>query len=245
MTETPTWCERIFNTLESADSARGRGADLATEPTWVLNVLKKLVQQSMPAYSLKPHELTPRRLGRLLGQQELNWAALGKAMEMSQTPERLAQGQAVYEQLAKNANHPAGASLLEQFESTVNLLNSVEPFRKQLNAIMVDALKTAWEQPSQIERLAFFQGLVEGLSKPGLPLRATDATPIYERIWVHRKTIKGLKSVPELYAFLLSTGLSESVLGRPDVHGRCKRLEKVCQRLELSLGKPGHSTTAG
>jgi len=163
---------------------------------------------------------------------------------MSQAPERLAQDKAMLEQLAKNTNDPASVSLLAALEFRANALAAVEPLRERLNEITLDALKTAWEQPSQLERLAFFRGLAEGLSKPCLPSRGTDATPIYQRLWIHRREIEKLKSVPELHAFLLSTGLSENVLGRPDAHGRFKRLEKVCERLELSLGKPGRPTTA-
>ena len=243
-TERPTWYRRIFDAVRSAYFPADSSPEFATEPVWVKKVLKKLAQQAMPAFSLKPQKLTPLRVGRLLGQQQANRAAIDKALEMSQAPERLAQDKAMLEQLAKNTNDPASVSLLAALEFRANALAAVEPLRERLNEITLDALKTAWEQPSQLERLAFFQGLVEGLSKPGLPLRVTDATPIYERLWVHRKIIKELKSVPELYSFLLSTGLSDSILGRPDRLGRCKRLEKVCQRLELSPGKPGRPTTA-
>jgi hypothetical protein len=180
----------------------------------------------------------------LLGQQEANWAALGKASEMAQTPDRLAQSEAMLEQMRRNASEPAGASLLEAFECVGNILDTVEPHRKRLNAFMIDALKTAWEQPNQLEKLAFFQGLVEGLSKSGLPPHGTDATPIYQRLWLHRRIIDEIKSVAELRAFLLSCGLSENVLGRPDRRGRFKRLEKICEHLGLSFAKPGRPKTA-
>jgi hypothetical protein len=57
--ETATWCEKILNALESADSARGGTISLETEPAWVVAVLMKLVQQVMPGYSLSPPRTYP------------------------------------------------------------------------------------------------------------------------------------------------------------------------------------------
>jgi hypothetical protein len=232
------WYERILDALESADFAEGSGIDPRIEPEWVVNVLKQLVQQTMPTVSLKPHELSPRRLGRLLGQQQANWAATDKALEASQTPEMLAQIQPMLDRWEKNANHPAVVSLFEAIEFGANSLVAAESIKKRFTEITLDALKTAWEQDDQLERLAFFQGLVEGLAKPGFPSRATDATPIYNRLFIHRKKIQEFKSVRELREFLLQCGLSGQVLGGP------KRLEKICERIGLSFAEPGRPKSA-
>jgi hypothetical protein len=61
----------------------------------------------MPAVGLKTNEFTPRRLGRLLGQQQANWDAVAKALEEALTPERIAQGEAILKKLEENANNPA------------------------------------------------------------------------------------------------------------------------------------------
>jgi hypothetical protein len=234
----PIWYTRSSEALKAVDFTAGSGIDPTTEPGWVVNVLKQLVQQTMPAVGLKTHEFTPHRLGRLLGQQQANWDAVEKALEEALTPERMARGEALLKKLEENANNPAVASLLAAIDCAVNLFIAAESLMDRFNAITLETLKTAWEQPDYLERLAFFQGLAEGLSKPGFPSRATGATPIYQRLLVHRAEIQQLKTVPDLREFLRRCGLSEQVLGHP------KRLEKICERIGLSFAKVGRPRTA-
>jgi hypothetical protein len=232
-----SWCERIFDALSVVEAGPGCGVDLDGEPEWVGNVLKQLVHQATPAVSLKPDKITPRWLGRLLGQQRANCAAI-EARTMNATPEQMAQAEAAVEQLEKSKDKPEIASLLQAFELAGNAMVSTEPLMDQVAKITLDALKMAWEQPDPLERLAFFQGIAEGLSKPGVPARFTDATSIYNRLFVHRQDIAKLKSVRELREFLLRCGLSEQALGDP------KRLEKLCERIGLSFagrGRPKHT----
>ena len=136
---------------------------------------------------------------------------------------------ALFEQWEKSKDNPAIASVLQAFEFVGHALALSSIANPKYAAITVDALKTAWEQPNPLERLAFFQGLTEGMSKPGLPGRPTVATSIYNRLYLHRKEIVKLNSVRELRGFLLARGLSEQVLGRH------KRLEKLCERIGLSF----------
>jgi hypothetical protein len=234
----PSWHARILRDLESVDFTAGSGIDPTTEPEWVVNVLKQLVQQTMPAVGLKPREFTPRRLGRLLGQQQATWAVAFEALEKAVSPERIAQGEAILKKLEENADKPAVASLLSAIYFVANLLIAAEPLIDRFNAISVEALRAAWEQPNHLERVAFFQGLAEGLSKPGLPSRTTDATPIYQRLLVHRAEVQQLKTVPELREFLRRCGLTEQLLGH------AKRLEKICERIGLSFAKAGRPRTA-
>jgi hypothetical protein len=228
-----TWYEQIFDALVAVNDGGEVVLDPDREPEWVQNVLKQIMQQVMPAMSLKPHDMTPRRLGRLIGQQQANWAAAEKAIVPYLTPENLAKGEALIEQLEKMASNPVVWSLLQAFEFAGDALVSFGSLDEKYEKIMLKALVTAWRQPDQLERLAFFQGIAEGLLKPGIPSRFTDATPIYHRLLVHRELVKGLKSVRELRDFLLRYGLSQQQLGDP------KRLEKLCERIGLSFGGRG------
>jgi hypothetical protein len=228
-----TWYEGVFEMLTCLCPQSGDGLNADKEPEWVINVWKQLVQQVMPAVSLKPHEVTPRRLGRLLGQEEANWTAIGNAFANSDTPENRARGEAVVKQLEAHPENPAIASVSQAAEFMGNCLKSSIPLIRLRITITVDAMLTAWQQPDQRERIAFFQGIVEGLSKHGFPSRFTDATPIYQRLLVHRKEVEKLKSVRELQEFLLTRGLTPQSLGEP------KRLEKLCQRIGLTFSEPG------
>jgi hypothetical protein len=234
----PIWYTRSLEALKAVDFTAGSGIDPTTEPEWVVNVLKQLVQQTMPTVGFKTHEFTPHRLGRLLGQQRANWDAAAKALEESLTPERMARGEVLLKKLEENANNPGVASLLASIDCAVNLFIAAESLTDRFNAITLETFKSAWEQPDYLERLAFFQGLAEGLSKPGFPSRPTDATPIYQRLLVHRAEIQQLKTVPDLREFLRRCGLSEQVLGNP------KRLEKICERIGLSFAKVGRPRIA-
>jgi hypothetical protein len=234
----PIWHVGILKQLESLELSADSGIDPATEPDWVVNVLKQLVQQTMPAVSLKPHEFTPHRLGRLLGQQQANWDAADTAAEKALTPERMAQLEAFMVKLQENESNPAVASLLRAIDFATDLIIAAESLSDRFKTITIDALKAVWEQPNLLDRRAFFQGLAEGLSKPGFPSRATDATPIYQRLLVHRAEIQQFRSVRELREFLRRCGLSEQVLGPP------KRLEKICERIGLSFAKAGRPRIA-
>jgi hypothetical protein len=230
---TETWYGSVFETLCFLCPHAPDGVNLENEPVWVMNVWKQLVQQVMPAVSLKSHEVTPRRLGRLLGQEGANWTAIGNAFTENGTPEKVARGEALLDQLKAHPENGAASSVLQAVEIVEQVLKSSEPLISLRIRITVDALTAAWLQPDERERLAFFQGIIEGLSKPGFPSRFTDATAIYQRLLFHRKEVEKLKSVRELREFLLSRGLT------PQSLGELKRLEKLCQRIGLSFAEPG------
>ncbi|HEX3718582.1 MAG TPA: hypothetical protein VH595_11495 [Verrucomicrobiae bacterium] len=231
--EDKTWYQRVFETLSFLCPYAATDIDPDKEPAWVTNVLKQLVQQVMPAVAAKSHEVTPRRLGRLLGQEQANWTAIANAATGIDTAEIRAKGEAMMGQLEAHRENPAAASALQAVEFVGNCLQSIGPLLELRTRISADALVSAWCQPDGRECLAFFQGIVEGLSKPGLPSRFTDATPIYQRLLFHRKEVGQLKSVRELREFLFARGLTGQSLGEP------KRLEKLCQRIGLTFSEPG------
>jgi hypothetical protein len=184
-------------------------------------------------------------------------SAIKATLEQVYAPENIARANAWAEMLQKNESDPAVrafvegpimGSLTKAGEFLMTSLESGGHAEVVFNKVALRALKVAWQQPDRTETAAFFQGLAEGLSKPGIreraAVRATSATPIYQRLVILRREIEKLKSVPELYSFLLSTGLSDSVLGRPDANGRYKRLEKLCGRIGLSFAEPGRPKSA-
>src|SRR5579863_5238410 len=105
--KTETWYEAVFGMLTCLCPQSPDGVNFETEPQWVLNVWKQLIQQVMPAIALKPHEVTPRRLGRLLGQEEANWTAIGNTAARNDTPENRAREEAVLKELETHRDNPA------------------------------------------------------------------------------------------------------------------------------------------
>ncbi|HUD49616.1 MAG TPA: hypothetical protein VMR33_22505 [Candidatus Baltobacteraceae bacterium] len=241
----PSWYERIFDSLDFADVAKFDELDIKKEPQWVVNTFRELAQQIMPALPFRSMDpVTPRGVGRCLGQQRANLAAIGSRLEKVFAPENLARANAFIEMVEKNKDNPAlkaviegplMASVAKAVELLETSLESGERVEGPFNKAALRALKVAWEQPNQSETVAFFRGLAEGLSKPGIvegpAARATTATPIYQRLFVHRREIEKLKSVRELRVFLSQRGLSDQVLGDP------KRLEKICERIGLSFSR--------
>jgi hypothetical protein len=247
-----TWYERIVDSLDFVDDAKSDDLDIETEPQWVVNVLRELTQQTMPAFQFGgANPITPQGVGRYLGQQRANRAAIYAAMERASAPENMARVKAFAEVLEKNKKNPALKAVIEgPVMASVEKAGEFLLTSLQVNARLegrfhkaaLRALKVAWEQTDHSETVAFFQGLAKGLSKPGIreysAARSTTATPIYQRLFIHRREIGKLKSVPELRAFLSQRGLSDRVLGHR------KRLEKLCERIGLSFAELGRPKTA-
>jgi hypothetical protein len=242
-----TWYGQIFDSLDFAEVAKTDDLNPETEPQWVVNAFREVSQQMMPAFSFRDATpITPKGLGQYLGQQRANIAAIAALFEQASSPENLARTKAFWESLEKNKENPAikaivegpvMASLETAGEFLMSALESGERVDELFNKAAIKALKTAWQQPNQSETVSFFQGLAQGLSNPGIrknsAARSTTATPIYQRLIIHRREIEKLKSVRELYEFLLQRGVSKQVLGDP------RRLEKLCGRVGFHPGRDG------
>ncbi len=124
----------------------------------------------------------------------------------------------------------------------VTIAEEIQSLNDSFNCFGREAITAAWDEASHADSAAFFQGLAEGFSKPGIigrsPAHATTATPIYQILFMTRNEVKQLKSVRELREFLLRSGLTLQMLGEP------KRLEKICERIGLSFMKPGRPKRA-
>ena len=91
--------------------------------------------------------------------------------------------------------------------------------------------------------MAFFEGFAKGIATPGFngrgAARATTASLIYGKLYFHWPEIEQLESVSHLYRFLVRNGVTEQVLGDR------KRLEKICERIGLSLRSRGRPSLSG
>lgn len=239
--EQRTWYERVFDAADFSDHIRA-GMDIENEPIWVLNVLREMIQQAMPMIQIrKPKQLTPKEVGRCLGQICANVYALGELMQNN--PEAVEKGERFVKGLRKNQQLPSVQSVLKAMEFAGQSVLDLASAMIRVEATMMESFKAALAQTSRVEAADFFRGFADGIAKPGITLkpslaRTTTATPIYGRLLVHRDEIKRLKSVRELRDFLLERGLSEQVLGDPT------RLEKLCERIELTFGSPGRKKRA-
>ncbi len=236
-----SWYERVFDSADfSADV--NAGIDLENEPKWVLKVLGELIQQGMPMIQMrKPKQLTPKEVGRCLGQICANVYAIGDLTP--DNPEALKEGQRFVEWMQKNKGVPSVQSALKAMEFAALSVLELASEIMRIEATMMESFKTALAQTSRVEAADFFRGFADGIAKPGMTVKpllagATTATPIYQRLLLHRREVEKLKSVRELRDFLLQLGLPEQVVGDN------KRMEKICQRIELKLGSPGRKKRA-
>ncbi len=238
-----SWCEQIFDELEPPESLVEEACwDVENEPKWVQNVVAELMQQAMPSYCIrKPKGIIPREVGLYLGQQCANLYAIGDMMT-KQTPEQIKAAEANAKMLEQNRSVPGVESALKATEwlreSLIGLAGFFPIFEKALH----NAFKAALKQPKREDAAEFFAGFAKGISKPGLSnarLAGTNtATVIYEKLYVHRREIERLKNCPALRVFLISSGVPKNFVGN------VKRLQKLIERLGLTLGKRGRPPKA-
>jgi hypothetical protein len=234
-----TWCKRILDGLEEKDQSAklARFTVLDDAPEWVWNVARELTRQGLPAVPIRDFsEATPGKVGLYLGQQFANRYAIDRLGLC--TPEAAKRGEAFVQVLQRNRSRPEIKSLLHALEFLGLGLNHLQKSGwRRLDAAVQMAFKEVLARPSHADALAFFKGFAKGLSRPaierGRAASATTATPIYFRMFLRWREIEQLQSVAELRRFLITSGVSEQVLGDP------KRLEKVCERMGLRLGKRG------
>ncbi len=236
------WWEPFLDALEP-ENPPDLPAGLEKRPKWVTRVLLELLQQTHPWIRFKRGKpTTAREVGQLFGQVTANCFAVEDqiknglaAIEADPThAERLDQ----ILKAAQEGKAPAALGVLNSaLEASGALIagafEHIERFQANLEALF----KAALDQPSHAEASAFFRGYSEGLSKPGTvkgrPAHDTTATDIYGFIYADSAHIETLSSLTELRAHMLTCGFTEQTLGP------AKRLEKLCQRVGLTLRKRG------
>jgi hypothetical protein len=193
-------------------------------PSWIKRLIQSQCPSEPPEISMENEPQWAQNILRELVQQEMPAFPFRKLDKV--TPEAL--GRFIGQHRANL--RVVGDTTLKDLKIGAGM---TEPF----NAFGRAAIAAAWGEASQADSAAFFWGLAQGLSKPGIvkgaPAHATTATPIYQILFFTRHEVQRLKSVRELRGFLLRCGLSEQLLGDP------KRLEKICERIGLSFAGRG------
>ncbi len=109
----------------------------------------------------------------------------------------------------------------------------VDGFRDYL----LEVLRGVVDQPDLADIAGFFSGFARGLNTPGLnegrPRRDKATSDIYIHLALHWREIETLPNLPALEDFLTRHGV------KPQSQESLKRLEKLCQRIGLKLGKRG------
>jgi hypothetical protein len=233
------WCRAIFQTLEPPRQLTDPDSvmSLDNEPTWVQNVFYHLMQQAAPSFSIdKTREITPKILGRYLGQQCANlYAVQHLIVEVSDDSLRARQAQlAVFEQ---NRNLPGVESLLKSIEFADQLVSLMPDYFPRFEAALHNSFQAALGQSDYKQAVQFFQGFAKGISKPGIVqnrlARNSTATQIYQRLIIHRGEVERLENYPALQEFLANKGMPKHLVGS------LKRLQKLCERCGLLLAKRG------
>jgi len=233
------WCRAIFETLNPPEQLIGSESEISieNEPPWVKNVIYELMQQAAPAFSIEnTEEITPKFLGRYLGQQCANLYAMGNLLR-EPTAETVAVADSNLKVFEQNRNLPGVESALKALEFAGQVLPLLPDYFLLFESALHKSFKAALEQPNHGHAVQFFQGFAKGISKPGIArnglARGTTATLIYQKLFVHRREVEKLQNYPELKEFLIRNGVAKNVMGS------LKRLQKLCERSGLHLAKRG------
>jgi hypothetical protein len=238
------WYERVFETtdLTFSNPELKPYLDVDQYPKRVVNVMVELSRQALhlsPVRGLV--SITPKKLGMNLGQKCANLYAIGNQLQAGfaalENPQNEKNFIALFEHLEKQKENPAVAGGLHSMQVAGSLLEELANGSDEFEKIVHNAFREALEQTDYAEAVQFFQGFAQGISSPGiLPgqlAQATEATPIYQKMYFHWQEVDQLKTVTELHGFLLKIGIPKTVLGDID------RLKTLCKRIEYAPGKRG------
>ncbi len=220
-----TWLKRLadeFLKLEPFFPVQNMVPDKGV-PQWVENVGQELGATLFPVVRIKDDlNLTPRRMGALIGHS----CALGVWM---------------MEGLAHELNKPEQEIDLSKFTP-----EQIEQGKKYLNGIVNDwypalrrlakrSLCSCVDQPYEDMTeflLAYSEAFSRKPKKPGLADIGNPTIEIYFFMFTFWRAINALRSVHQLHQRLVG------VFG-PHRVGELKRVEKICQRIDLHYRKPG------
>ena len=204
-----------------------------TIPT--IQLLRQLMPLTPPKEKLSV--ITPRKLGRVLGQKYANIYALGEhAQTLAKDPELVKRGRAVKAKMEKAGGVPEEASpeILLVHEFVTNIL-------PQFKNNVEQTFKVALDRGSYLEALEFFQGFAEGFALKGFAegqiVRKTPATELHLNMFMRARKFQKFENVKELRNFLWDHGFSLETLDDA-------RLQKYCQRIQFKPGKRGRPATS-
>jgi hypothetical protein len=194
-------------------------------PQWVHNVESEFGAMMFPLAKLKEdYNFTPRRIGALIGHS----CAVGVWM-MDCLEQEINQAEAKPEpDLSKFT--------AEQIEHAQKVLKCVVfEWYPALRRFAKRALCSCVDQPYE-DMTEFLTGYTNAFSrkpkKPGMADIGNPATEIHFLMLTNWRLVNALRSVHQLHQVLVGVFGSHRV-------GDLKRIEKICQRIELSYRKPG------
>jgi hypothetical protein len=237
-----TWYQRVFETIDLPNSTPELDPYLDFEkyPEWVTLVMVKLFDQRSHLTPVKDLAVvTPEKVGKLLGQKCANYHAVVTQVmagnTMMENPQNFEKAMALMDEIEKKKDDPAMASLYHIAGVVGNLITEFAQDGEAFDKIVHDAFTAALNQPSLDEAAQFFRGFAKGISKPGLKsgklVQFTDATNIYGTMFFQWQEVDRLRTVAELYDFLLERGFTEQTLGG------IERLKTLCKRIKYAPGK--------
>jgi hypothetical protein len=219
------WLRRLCNEflkLEPLMQARNPLPDEGS-PSWVANVEREVGATMFPVAKLKDgFYLTPRRIGALFGHS----CALGVWL---------------MENLEHEANKPRSAvnsmqCTPEQLEHGKKILHGiVEDWYPALRRLAKRALCSYVDQPYE-DMTEFLLAYSQAFSRKPKTFKMGDlgnpTIEIYFYMLTFWRAVNALRSVHQLHQCLVG------VFG-PHRVGELKRVEKICQRIDLHYRKPG------
>jgi hypothetical protein len=216
------WLRRIVSRMERAENKLPEPPWLNGEwPKWVENVGRELLRTFHPTAKLKVSDnWEPGEVGAMLGQQVAYFDSLARMMGVPDGEVDWKKVQLVY-----------GKDIKKRVENYERKLN--EEFFPDLMRGLKFALALAIEQDyrSCARFFAAFGRAIERTVSGGGDFGRTN-TQIYIALLLSWRSVEKLDSVPALHRGLCK------IFGT-HVVGDLKRIEKMCQRLELRFGRPG------
>jgi hypothetical protein len=197
-------------------------------PQWVENVERQLREQLFPVAEVKDNfSLTPRRIGALIGHS----CAFGMSLVESMKEDNVE----LHNDLELARFTPERLQHAEKL--AVEIMDVWYP---ALRRLAKRALCSAVDQPYE-GMVEFLQAYSKAFSKKptekGKINIGTSATEIYVFLIFFWRVVDAMKSVRQLHEIL------QKVFGAQRV-GDLKRIEKMCNRIELHYGKPGRPKKA-
>ncbi len=189
-------------------------------PEWVRRVEREFSLAVFPVARLKEATvLTPMRMGAMLGHQCANVVWMTEWMQ-AQFAEVSKVEQSITEDQARQAQA---------------LINSLPKWYEALRQLAKTALSSCVDQTYQ-EMSEFLTAYASAFARKPKSFGSGDIGntnfEIYVYMLTHWRLVERLQSVSQLH------GVLQKVFGENKV-GNLKRIEKICQRIELRLGKPG------
>jgi len=210
----PLWLRRIVGWMEKSEDEIPEPEFIKGDlPEWVQNVIRELLATFFPVAKLNRQQpWTAAEVGALAGHKLAYCHAL---LEIPAVDRR------VFKRLDRKAVSIAKKQVIACFDSTMEAIGK--------------ALVLASKRPYN-DATSFFAAFSKALAmKPSDPAGSNfhrTNTKVYWLLLRGWKTVNLLRSVRELQQALCRHL-------EPHIVGDVKRIEKMCQRLELRLGRPG------